>query len=250
MTTRGRPSKNLSHQDIEGLKIFLQDLPFLKKNQQRALTLLDETAPPFSEQQLTLLKTVDRERRSFQQRQLLIENIQLKQKNQQTLLANEIEILGLLKLDLTQDTFFRLDRALESYQKIEKAALENRIRLEDEKHREILQNNKKELTAAQKKRNYQNQLKYALGGTVLAAYEQLGISIENLDPQSVKSKIVHNERFYDLIKDTKIFKDTFKYSENYTQACLMLPKLLDALTQYQIADEPIHLAILRKLNKP
>ena len=99
-------------------------------------------------------------------------------------------------------------------------------------------------------RNYQNQLKYALGGTVLAAYEQLGISIENLDPQRVKSKIVHNERFYDLIKDTKIFKDTFKYSENYTQACLMLPKLLDALTQYQIADEPIHLAILRKLNKP
>jgi hypothetical protein len=249
MTTRGRPSKNLSHQDIEGLKVFLQGLPFLKKNQQRALTLLDETAPPFSEQQLTLLKTVDREKRLFQQRQVLIENIQLKQKNQQTLLANEIEILGLLKLDLTQDTFFRLDRALESYQKIEKAALENRIRLEDEKHREILQNNKKELTAAQKKRNAENQLKYALGGAVLAAYEQLAISSENLDPQSVKSKIVHNERFYDLVKDTKIFKDILEHSENHTQACLILRKLLDALIQYQIADEPIHLAILKKLGK-
>lgn len=250
MTTRGRPSKNLSHQDIECLKIFLQDLPFLKKNQQRALTLLDETAPPFSEQQLTLLKTVDRERRSFQQRQLLIENIQLKQKNQQTLLANEIEILGLLKLDLTQDTFFRLDRALESYQKIEKAALENRIRLEDEKHREILQNNKKELTEAQKKRNAENQLKYALGGAVLAAYEQLGISSKNLDPQSVKARIVHNKRFYDLFKDAKIFKDTLEHTENYTQACLMLRKLLDALTQYQIEDGPIHLATLRKIKKP
>ena len=250
MTTRGRPSKKLSHQDIEGLKIFLQDLPFLKKNQHRALTLLDETVPPFSEQQLTLLKTVDRERRSFQQRQLLIENIQLKQKNQQTLLANEIEILGLLKLDLTQDTFFRLDRALESYQKIEKAALENRIRLEDEKHREILQNNKKELTTAQKKRNAENQLKYALGGAVLAAYEQLGISSENLDPQIVKSKIVHNERFYDLIKDTKIFKDTLEHSENDAQACLILPKLLDAMIRYKIAGEPVHLFALRKLNKP
>ena len=37
-----------------------------------------------------------------------------------------------------QDTFFRLDRALESYQKIEKAALENRIRLENEHKRDIL----------------------------------------------------------------------------------------------------------------
>lgn len=51
---------------------------------------------------------------------------------------------------MNQDLFFRLDRALESYQKIEKAALDNRIRLENEHKREILQKSHKELTEAQK----------------------------------------------------------------------------------------------------
>jgi hypothetical protein len=35
------------------------------------------------------------------------------------------------------DNFFRLDRALESYQKIEKATLEDRIRVEKEDRREL-----------------------------------------------------------------------------------------------------------------
>ena len=68
----------------------------------------------------------------------MITQIQIKQRNQQQLLANEIEILQLLEQEQDQDTFFRLDRALESYQKIEKAALENRIRLENEHKRDIL----------------------------------------------------------------------------------------------------------------
>lgn len=250
MATRGRPLKKLSSQDIQELKDFLQNLPFLKKNQQRVLTLLDETTPPFSEQQLKLLKTVDREKIAYQQRHALIENIQLKQKNQQTLLANEIEILGLLKLELTQDLFFRLDRALESYQKIEKAALENRIRLEDEKHREILHKTKKQLTDAQKNRNAENQLKYALGGAVLAAYAKLGLSTENIDPQQVQNVLVNSNNFSGLIKKTKIFQDIQEFTQDYSKTRSTLPKLMDALAEYNISGEPLHLFELKKMHKP
>lgn len=73
------------------------------------------------EKDLSLLKIVHREKIQFEQRQTLIEQIKLKEKNQQPLLTNEIEILGLLQQEMNQDLFFRLDRALESYQKIEKA---------------------------------------------------------------------------------------------------------------------------------
>ena len=69
--------------------------------------------------------------------------------------------------DQSEENFFRLDRALESYQKIQKAALENRIRVENEHRRDILNKTHKKLTEAQKRRNAENQLKYALGGLEL-----------------------------------------------------------------------------------
>jgi hypothetical protein len=86
---------------------------------------------------------------------------------------------------MDQDNFFRLDRAPESYQKIEKQPWK-RIRLENEHKREILQKSHKELTDAQKKRNAENQLKYALGGAVLAAWNKLNLSTENIDPEKLK----------------------------------------------------------------
>ena len=168
MATRGRPAKVLSSKDLLELEKFLIDLDFLKKNQQKAIQLLQKEYEELDEKDLSLLKIVHREKIQFEQRQSLIAQIQIKQRNQQQLLANEIEILQLLEKEQDQDTFFRLDRALESYQKIEKAALENRIRLENEHKRDILNKTNKELTEAQKKRNAENQLKYALGGIVLS----------------------------------------------------------------------------------
>ncbi len=161
MAARGRPAKILTSNDLMTLQQFLKNLPFLKKNQQQALTLLQQANGIFNDKQLNLLKAADRDKNQFLKRQALIEQIKLKDKNQQPLLANETEILALLTQEMDQDNFFRLDRALESYQKIEKAALENRIRLENEHKREILQKSHKELTDAQKKRNAENQLKYA-----------------------------------------------------------------------------------------
>ncbi len=75
-------------------------------------------------------------------------------------MANEIEILQLLKKEQDQDTFFRLDRALESYQKLEKAVLDDRIRLENEHRRaNFFKKTNQKLSEAQKKRNVENQLK-------------------------------------------------------------------------------------------
>ncbi len=139
MAARGRPAKILTSNDLMTLQQFLKNLPFLKKNQQQALTLLQQANGIFNDKQLNLLKAADRDKNQFLKRQALIEQIKLKDKNQQPLLANETEILALLTQEMDQDNFFRLDRALESYQKIEKAALENRIRLENEHKREILQ---------------------------------------------------------------------------------------------------------------
>ena len=170
MATRGRPAKVLSSKDLLELEKFLIDLAFLKKNQQKAIQLLQKEYEELDEKDLSLLKIVHREKIQFEQRQSLIAQIQIKQRNQQQLLANEIEILQLLEKEQDQDTFFRLDRALESYQKIEKAALEDRIRLENEHKRDILNKTHKKLTEAQKKRNAENQLKYALGGLVLSLW--------------------------------------------------------------------------------
>src|SRR5690606_18649310 len=124
MAARGRPAKILTSNDLMTLQQFLEKLPFLKKKQQQALTLLQQSNGRFNDKQLSLLKTVDREKNQFLKRQALIEQIKLKDKNQQPLLANEIEILTLLNQAMDQDNFFRLDRALESYQKIEKARSE------------------------------------------------------------------------------------------------------------------------------
>ena len=83
MANRGRPTKILSPNDIQALQHFLKNLPYLKKNQQQAFSLLSQSHGPYNENQLKLLKTVDREKNHYQTRHALIEQIQKKQKNQQ-----------------------------------------------------------------------------------------------------------------------------------------------------------------------
>ena len=96
MATRGRPAKVLSSKDLLELEKFLIDLDFLKKNQQKAIQLLQKEYEALDEKDLNLLKIVHREKNQYQQRQTLLDQIKTKQKNQQKLLANEIEILQLI----------------------------------------------------------------------------------------------------------------------------------------------------------
>ena len=51
MAARGRPAKILTSNDLMTLQQFLEKLPFLKKNQQQALTLLQQANGIFNDKQ-------------------------------------------------------------------------------------------------------------------------------------------------------------------------------------------------------
>lgn len=249
MSARGRPAKIFTPNDLLTLQQFLEKLPFLKKNQQQALTLLQQPQDIFNDKQLSLLKIVDREKNQFLQRHALIEQIQLKEKNQQPLLANEIEILKLLNQEMDQDNFFRLDRALESYQKIEKAALDNRIRLENEHKREILQKSHKELTEAQRKRNVENQLKYALGGIILSIWKKYGLDIDQEELEKIENKITSSLIFTTKMKKSALYQEAFAMTQDHQEARKLFFLALEKLPNYKTNEEKLHKVLLKKGSK-
>lgn len=246
MAARGRPAKILTSNDLTTLQQFLEKLPFLKKKQQQALTLLQHSNGRFNDQQLSLFKIVDREKNQFLTRQALIKQIKLKDKNQQPLLANEIEILTLLNQTMDQDNFFRLDRALESYQKIEKAALDNRIRLENEHKREILQKSHKELTEAQKKRNAENQLKYAIGGVVQSLYKDLNLQIQHSDIPLLRDALLQSIIWEKTIKETTIYKEIQNNTEDIKEETKLFQRMLEDLPTYKINGKDFHKVLIQK----
>ena len=250
MAARGRPAKVLSSKDLLELEQFLRNLDFLKKNQKQAAhILISKQDYELDEKDLRLLKVVHREKIKFEQRQALIPQIQIKQRNKQPLLANEIEILQLLEKEQDQDTFFRLDRALESYQKIEKAALDNRIRLENEHKRDILNKTNKELTEAQKKRNAENQLKYALGGIVLSIWKDLQIKTDPNNLKAVEYRIKNSVGTVKRIRNSEVFKEAIAMTQDNEEASRLFFLALDALPTYNINQEEFHKVLLKKVRK-
>ena len=250
MATRGRPAKILTTTDLVELEKFLSDLPYLKKNQNLATALLhSKEFSELDEKDLSLLKIVHREKIQFQQRQALITQIQIKQRNQQQLLANEIEILQLLEQEQDQDTFFRLDRALESYQKIEKAALENRIRLENEHKRDILNKTNKKQTEAQKKRNAENQLKYALGGIVLSIWKSYQVEIDPNNLKKVENRIKSSLLSSGKILNSVLYKEALAMTQDHKEAKKLFFLALEKLPTYNINQEDFHKVLLKKVYK-
>ena len=250
MATRGRPAKILTTTDLVELEKFLADLLYLKKNQKLATALLhSKEFSELDEKDLSLLKIVHREKIQFQQRQALITQIQIKQRNQQQLLANEIEILQLLEQEQDQDTFFRLDRALESYQKIEKAALENRIRLENEHKRDILNKTNKKQTEAQKKRNAENQLKYALGGIVLSIWKSYQVEIDPNNLKKVENRIKSSLLSSGKILNSVLYKEALAMTQDHKEAKKLFFLALEKLPTYNINQEDFHKVLLKKVYK-
>ena len=250
MATRGRPAKILTTTDLVELEKFLADLLYLKKNQKLATALLhSKEFSELDEKDLSLLKIVHREKIQFQQRQALITQIQIKQRNQQQLLANEIEILQLLEQEQDQDTFFRLDRALESYQKIEKAALENRIRLENEHKRDILNKTNKKQTEAQKKRNAENQIKYALGGIVLSIWKSYQVEIDPNNLKKVENRIKSSLLSSGKILNSVLYKEAFAMTQDHQEAQKLFFLALEKLPTYNINQEDFHKVLLKKVYK-
>lgn len=239
MAKRGRPAKVFSAADFENLRTFLQQLPFLKKAQEKALNLLQNSSENFDDQEFKILKFADREKILYQQKQTLLEQIKIKQKNQQKLLQNEAEILALSASDLDQETFFRLDRALESYQKIQKAVLDDRIRLENERRREILQKTGKTITEAQKRRNEENRRKYEIGGAVLAAFKKLDIKIETDTPEQIHNRIVNSHQFVSKVRSTQIFKQIVQQQNNFFQRQNLFIDVLEGLSTWSNRDQKL-----------
>lgn len=255
MAKRGRPQKVLSPQDLFELEKFLMDLDCLKKNQKQANQILQSKQYyELDEKDLSLLKVVHREKIQFEQRKILLNQIEIKKKNQQQLLANEIEILKLNELykyeDQSEENFFRLDRALESYQKIQKAALENRIRLENEHRREILNKTHKKLTEAQKRRNAENQLKYALGGLVLSLWRKREWPLDPDNLKSVERMIIRNFDFGSKVAESALYKDAATMTGDHNIARKLVLSVINELPHYKINEEELQKVILEKLYKP
>ena len=157
--------------------------------------------------------------------------------------------MQLLEKEQDQDTFFRLDRALESYQKIEKAALDNRIRLENEHKRDILNKTNKELTEAQKKRNAENQLKYALGGIVLSIWKDLQIKTDPNNLKAVEYRIKNSVGTVKRIRNSALFKEAIAMTQDNEEASRLFFLALDALPTYNINQEEFHKVLLKKVRK-
>ena len=188
MTKRGRPAKLISENELKSLKNLLESSRFLTLNQQRILSFIDQPLVQLNSQQLTQLKTALREKDKFEKRQELLKNIQSKHANQQRLNRNEIEILELSQQSQDRDIFFRLDRALQTYENLSKAIQDNKIRLEVEKTRESLRKKQQKLES-QKKRNAENQLKYALGGLLLSVLKENHQSIDLLSLEPLREQL-------------------------------------------------------------
>lgn len=194
MKKRGRPAKQITENDKISLKILLESSPFLTLNQERVLAFLGQPLTQLKLEQLKQLKTALREKVKYEQRQELLESIKLKQQNQQRLNRNEIEILDLAKQPLNRDLFFRLDRALQTYQNLSKAIQADKIRIEDEKHREAIRQ-RQDKTEAQKRRQAENQLKYALGGILLSVLKENRQHVDINTVESIRLKLKQELHF-------------------------------------------------------
>lgn len=120
---------------------------------------------------------------------------------------------------------------MESYQKIQKAVLDDRIRLENERRREILQKTGKTITEAQKRRNEENRRKYEIGGAVLAAFKKLDIKIETDTPEQIHNRIVNSHQFVSKVRSTQIFKQIVQQQNNFFKDRIYL---LMCLKVYQL----------------
>lgn len=240
MAKRGRPAKVLSNDDLLQLLKFVESLPYPTNLQFRVLiALTNGDCDKFDEEMWKRIKAVDRYRVLYQQRQSLLEQIQLKQHNQQKLADNELEILTLVSQQQDRDTYFRLDRALESYQKIYKAVFNDRIRLENEHRRNVLNKSRKTLTEAQIKRNEENRRKYELGAAVLAAFEKLAVDINADTPNQVKNRIVNNAQFVKKVKQSKIFKEVSEHQKDFFKKQNLFIDVLQGLTIWTNGNKPL-----------
>lgn len=179
MTKAGRPRKEISENEYINLKIFLESSRFLNQAQQRVLDFIHLPLVRCNPEQIKAIKVALRQQQKQQQYDELLNQLKLKQQQNQRLNKQELEILAIAQGTQDRDQFFCLQRVLATYLKLGKAIEENRIQLEQEKIRQALKQRQAK-SEYQTKRNAENQLKYALGGLLLSVFKEKHYPV-NLD---------------------------------------------------------------------
>ena len=102
----------------------------------------------------------------------------------------------------------------------------------------------------QKKRNAENQLKYALGGLVLSLWRKRNWPLDPDDLKSVESMIIRNVSFGSKIAKSSLYKEAASITGNHRIATELVLSVIDQLPEYKINQEELHKFILKKLYKP
>ena len=107
----------------------------------------------------------------------------------------------------------------------------------------------KELTEAQKKRNAENQLKYALGGIVLSIWKDLQIKTDPNNLKAVEYRIKNSVGTVKRIRNSALFKEAIAMTQDNEEASRLFFLALDALPTYNINQEEFHKVLLKKVRK-
>lgn len=163
MKKLGRPEIQLTQADIDELNSFIDNLHFLNKQQERYKQISLNTQ--FNDDEKKLIKSNLREMKAHQKRMDTFKNIDFKSSTNQTLTDLEAEILN---YDWSiRDDFFNLQKALNTYIKLEKIT-HNEIKRIDQKERQKRINTvRSQQTESQKQRTAENRNKYFIGSSVL-----------------------------------------------------------------------------------
>lgn len=159
----GRRKIQVTSSDLDELNAFLDQLRFMTKQQERFNQISDKTE--FSEDEQKLVKANLREMKAHQKRMDTFKIIDFKSSTKQTLTDLEAEILN---YDWSiRDDFFNLQKALNTYIKLEKIT-HNEIKRIDQKERQKRINTvRSQQTESQKQRTAENRRKYFIGASLL-----------------------------------------------------------------------------------
>lgn len=164
VTKRGRPSIQITEDNLKELRLFINTLSFLIKKQNQFKEIWHKQIHELSNNEIQLVKSNLREFKNHTDRRYMYDVISLKIKTNIPLTSLEKEILG---YDLNnRDDFFNCQNAINTYIKLDKVSKQDIERIDLKARQEKINKTKKELTEAQKLRNAHERQKYFVGGTL------------------------------------------------------------------------------------
>lgn len=217
MKKLGRPEIELTPKDITDLNSFIDNLHFLNKQQERYKQISLNTQ--FNDDEKKLIKSNLREMKAHQKRIDTFKIIDFKSSTNQTLTNLEAEILA---YDWSiRDDFFNLQKALNTYIKLEKIT-HNEIKRIDQKERQKRINTvRSQQTESQKQRTAENRRKYFIGASLLGLKDlmdkqEMG-DIDFLQYLALSTSLWSGADQAFSLSDAKYMRSITKFVGNQTQ---------------------------------